>query len=354
MVPCYVWVDTPYVLTGSVRPRVGDFDGDGHADVLLFGLADGMGVLLGDGTGALADPILTALAEPAHGSAVGDFDADGLTDVFLSVEGAPPRVEFYEALGDGTFTMKAAFDSAYSTVGTDHAVGDFDGDGDLDAATLHQGVDDVIAKHVGSFTNKGGGAWGFKEQQFPELKSDILFDAWPGIMLSINISGDHEELLAADQRSVGVFSRLRTDGQGGFVFIEKYNGLSMAHDAVAHDLEGDGVDELAGLFYGSPSVALFKKNGAWSSPDDNSYGYWGQAAAIGEVLRDPRSDLVILWDNLLGAAALNLDGSVDVEATLWIGGGIEAFALADLNEDGNSDFVVSMKDSHKVTLRLSE
>jgi len=353
---CYEKVDTPYVLVGSLQPRTGDFDGDGHADILLLGLDAGISVLAGDGTGALADPVFTALAEPAHEGAVGDFDADGVTDVFVSVAGAPPRVELFEGLGDGTFELRAAFDSNYTTVGTDLSVGDFDGDGDLDAASLHQGLGDLVGKHVGSFTNQGGGTWSFIEQQFQILKSDIKFDSAPGIMLPVNVAGDHPDLLAADHRSIAHFYRLRTDGQGGFFAAEKIVSLPMAHHAVAYDLEGDGVDEIAGAFRHDLNPALFKKTGdAWSPLSDDSVPDWARGAALGEVIRDPRPDIVVMWDTqgLIGAAAINPDGTLDTVYYLGLGAGYSTFALADLNEDGNSDFVL-VTPGGVVRLMLSE
>ena len=117
---------------------VGDFNGDGHAD-LVCGYGNNISVLLGNGDGTFQTAVQYAAAGPAsgHGPAavgVGDFNGDGVADIAAISEDNVTSV--YLGNGDGTFAPAAGYGTSFGSLGqVTIAIGDFNGDGVADIAT---------------------------------------------------------------------------------------------------------------------------------------------------------------------------------------------------------------------------
>ena len=112
---------------------IGDFNGDGFADVLMA-YGGGSSLLLGDGTGQLTiweDVTLDGEPLPrARGVAAADIDSDGDLDAFLAFYDGDTEQIFLVNDGSGHFTSHTLAESAYITWGG--SFGDLNGDGRLD------------------------------------------------------------------------------------------------------------------------------------------------------------------------------------------------------------------------------
>ncbi len=137
--------DSPF-LTGNhpIYVTVADFNGDGHPDLAIMNQADStVTVLLGNGAGgftAATGSPFTVGSQP-YAAAVADFNGDGYPDLAV-VNTASNNVTVLLGNGSGGFTAASgAF--AVGSVPRDIALGDFNEDGRPDFATANSGSNDA-------------------------------------------------------------------------------------------------------------------------------------------------------------------------------------------------------------------
>ena len=236
---------------GSVL-AVGDFNRDGHAD-LIVGNNDGntITVLLGKGDGTF-----TAVAESPVTSSlsltVGDFNGDGILDL-AAVDTAGTTLTVLLGNGDGTFNASSS--AIQAGTGPDYiAAGDFNGDGIPDLALASSGGGGLLGGN-GTLTllvGKGDGT-------FTATTTSPLTGPTTSAIAVGDFNGDGL-LDVAVAFGLGRDSYPATvllgDGHGNFTSassgIETYETLSIA----AADFNGDGVSDLAIPDYSSPTGAV--------------------------------------------------------------------------------------------------
>ncbi|TDI45459.1 MAG: VCBS repeat-containing protein, partial [Acidobacteria bacterium] len=115
------------------QPRsvaVGDFDGDGHADLAVANsFSRDISVLLGRGDGTFAPHMRFAAGMAPWAITLGDFDGDSHLDLAVA-NSRSDDVSVLRGNGDGTFAPQMRF--AAGDLPQSIAVGDFAGDGQVD------------------------------------------------------------------------------------------------------------------------------------------------------------------------------------------------------------------------------
>lgn len=133
-----LFADTAKRLGTAITAAIalGDLDGDGDLDALAGGWEEPAKVWLNDGAAMLSqhEQQLCPASVHIHGLALGDVDGDVDLDVFMAVASGDPNQVW---LNDGSGGFSNSGQELRSSLAQGVALGDLDGDGDLDAVTAH-------------------------------------------------------------------------------------------------------------------------------------------------------------------------------------------------------------------------
>ncbi len=292
---------TPDLDGGPLEVEFGDLNGDGFTDLATIGdhgspfintSQHGLCVWFGSASGAWS--VFQNGDFGYGGVALGDFDGDGLMDAAYGMHHAYSATDFGDqllevALGNGTGRAWTPWDDGLAThgqswglSGTDCA--DVDADGDLDVGAA--GFGSIDGLHV--YLNQGSGAW---TRDFGFLGGNSQNDFAFG-----DVNGDG-------------FPDFATGHRDGTIWI------------------GDGGGDFTSGDANLPPPGLFGRPGV----------------AIGDVNQDGLLDLLYvsgpgglkLW--LREAAGTWTDASAGLPAS----GDFEKTQLADLNADGFTDLIAA-------------
>lgn len=289
-----------------------DLDSDGDADLVL---GNGTSIALNNGDGTFAPPIAGPIQPGSRflptAVAIGDLDHDGDVDLALPIEG--PRglntVIIELNRGDGTFlpgvtiSLPAAVSSSNKQLTI--AIGDIDGDGDLDLAVANN-----YALVTSVLRNGGDATFAPPENYVTGSGSSVLLR---------DVDGDGDLDLAV---LAGPLVLTYNDGQGRFVSAplrpvpERTDPLGGPVCVVAADLDGDGLPDLATANRADNSVSILRNQG-------------------GRSFAPPTSIRVADAPSWIAAADVDGDGRIDLAVTSY------ANQLTLLHNNGSGQFAVA-------------
>jgi hypothetical protein len=341
-------VETDPAIVGLPQQVVlGDLNGDSVIDAVtanrgLTGLADpGVSIFVGNADGSFAGPSdfpFPSLDTP-ESLALGDLDGDGNLDVVtanrLNSETDPENNGISVLLGAGDGTLSAPTHFSIGSIGTfgEHlALADLNGDGNLDVVTGN-------TREPFVFVLLGGGDGTFGDAGVTFLVNPIY-----GLALGdVNADDDIDILVATTDGRVRV---LTGNGDGTFIETSGFNAGFVNSDAIAlADVDSDG--DLDAVTTRSRidrvSVFLGEGDGTFDARNDFTVGDGPQDTALGDIDGDGNVDIVSLnglsrnFSVLLGTG----DGGFGERQDFFLSerGTLVSLALADLDNDGDLDFV---------------
>jgi hypothetical protein len=341
-------VSTP---NGGQVYAVGDFNKDGFADVVSSDSTfTELNMRLGMGDGTFRPP--QTLSMPFGRVAVGDFNGDGNLDL-VTVQ---PDVNVALGNGDGTFRTPASFKLGHGDDARYAAVGDFNGDGKLDLTVSGETIRSksgptkggaitvaTYQDYVHVFLGKGDGS--FLPMSSTALPQQVL----AGQLMLGDFNGDHRLDIAYGYGN-GLFTEQLGNGDGtlqaprneGTYVFDGYTSTIQA----TGDFNGDGITDFvtpAGhLFLGTP-------DGSFQLPTD--LGVSGDSVAVGDFDGDGKLDVVMLSEELSAQGRVtnrsdinirlgNGNGTFSSVPTITLTSSGFSLAVGDVNGDGYADLVI--------------
>jgi len=321
---------------------LGDLDGDGDLDAFV-GNNSGSQVLLNDGVGTFSDSGQSLGASATYALAIGDVDNDGDLDVVSGNDGQENRLWLND--GDGVFVDSGQALGGGFTI--DIELADLDSDGDLDifagnfgTCTINCGVNNGIGNTV--WLNDGSGTFVDSGQDLccgntnavalGDLDGDGDLDAFTGNHTGNSSNGNRVWL---------------NDGAGQFTDSGQILGDWDTFAVTLGDVDGDGdLDAIAGQIRDSFYVSDGAANRVWLNNGSGVFTDSGQSLGRSEtevvVLADldGDGDLDIFEGNNRSANYVWLN---DSNGTFFDGGQAlgssdsRDVALGDLDGDGDLD-----------------
>jgi len=366
--------------TGGFNPdavALADVNGDGKPDLLVAnfcldsscGTLGIIGVLLGNGDGTFQ----TAISYGSSGYfplslLVGEVNGDGRPDLLVanfcrdSFCATNGTVGVLTGNGDGTFQAARAYQSGWSAADS-LAVGDVNGDGQLDLVATHLTADSsgatsgtvgvLLGNHDGTFqTAETYDSAGFGTDSV--ALGDVNGDGKPDLVVANSCGTDP---LCAN----GSVQVLIGNGDGTFQTAASYSsGGYFAYTVAVADVNGDGKPDLLVANNcaqrpcfgtdGIVSVLLGNGDGSFQAPVTYDSGAPGTVSAVvADVNGDGKVDLLVAngcadtncSTGGVGVLLGNGDGTFQ-PAKIYGSGGSNTISLAlgDMDGDGKPDLVV--------------
>ena len=250
--PPYDDLASPYV--GNVVAA--DFDNSGHLGLAVGEPSNAAAVIFsgnGDGTFLLSSAqIANVLGSPMSGLEAADFNADGSLDLAITneISGQSPVVLGY---GKGAFsTAGNLYIRGFPEAVT---VGDFNGDGKLDAVVASGGT--AMYPGSGLTVSLGNGDGTFRQPS----GSPISLGSYLSAIATCDFNGDGKLDLAVTDSGGNAVMILLGNGDGTFAAPTTIPVGSKPDAIIAADFNNDGKVDLAVANYADATITILLGNG---------------------------------------------------------------------------------------------
>jgi len=332
-----------YAVPSWIAPfAVGDLNDDGLDDLVAACYEDGEVLFFfGNPDGTLSENAQIDIGGPTTYIALGDLDNDGDLDLaantnlpgYYQIE----RVAVLENDGTGNFYQpKYSFRHGYNI-----ALGDIDGDGNLDAAMY--GTLECFSILLG----KGNG-------EFVTM-TDLVIDLYSYDVSCTDVDLDGDPDIVASNSSQGLLVLLN-NGDGTYADPAPYGDGSQALFGGTGDLDGDGYPEIFFTNVDQHTLVIFRNNGdgTFQFQQTISLEYSPGDMCAGDLDADGDLDITVLYSNQLGVLINPGDGNFQNLSTYTVTHAHVNLALGDADGDGDLDAVIITESNPGLSLMRND
>ena len=331
---------------------IGDFNGDGRADLVTADRAGGTGntlsVLLGNGDGTFqAGRSFLVGTEPRYASSA-DFNGDGKQDL-VSADYSSNTLSVLLGNGDGTFQARRSFTTGTGPLAI--AIGDFNGDGKADLVATDSAAG---AGTLSVLLGNGNGTF--------QARQSFVTGTGPAFVVVQDLNGDGKIDLVATDRGMGAgttLSVLLGNGNGTFQARQSFVTGTGPDGVAIGDFNGDGkadivVSDFAGGAGTTLSVLLGNGNGTFQARHSFVTGTGPAFVVVQDLNGDGKIDLVAAdrTANTVSVLLGNGNGSFQGRQSFVTGTNPNGVAIGDFNGDGVADLSSVDSGSNSISILL--
>ena len=312
---------------------LGDVDGDGDMDAFIAG--SGNCIWLNNGSGIFTDSGQNVCAGN-ESVALGDVDNDGDID---ALTGSPNKVYFNNGSGVFSDSGQSLNSLIFTSATTDAALGDFDKDGDLDAFVSNGGTNPIEPNRI--WLNNGSGIFTDTGQK---ISRDPTSGSSTSVALG-DFDGDGNlDAFVANSNGAGSsgIDQSNRVWLGGILLFQNIKqpllkSISMQNGALG-DLDGDGdLDAYVTAPNSAGDTVLFNDGNGSFTPGSQSLGGFHELAFNGDIDGDGDLDIVVAGSGFNNNSSVLLNDGFGVFTDSGQVLSFKVTSLGDLDGDGDLD-----------------
>jgi len=303
---------------------VGDFNGDGKPDLLIY--ADEIDLVLNRGN-AKFQPAVGYMS--VGGPLLADVNRDGKTDVIFVRSIAPDKNVAIPAIAgpDGTLSLPRSYFLPGGEGSSCLMAGDLNGDGKLDIAEVNWRTARWQGGHLNRLLGNGDGTF----KSLPDILTGGKVSYF-GVLSDLNHDGKLDVLVVSGD-SINVRLGL---GDGNFQAPLNYPVWGAWLDVAVADFNGDGIPDVAvnTEVDGTGMILLGNGDGTFRMGPKLPASF--DSLIAGDFNGDGKQDLAVATSNFVGILLGNGDGTFQPISVLRTGY-TDYLLAADFNADGKLD-----------------
>lgn len=346
---------------GAGNVVIGDMNNDRKLDVVVACVKNrSIAVLLGKGDGQFAVSSSITVPDSPGEVALGDVNLDGKLDLAVATHDSY-GVLLFLADGKGGFTTAPMSPIVMRTGNHPHthglALADMNRDNKLDLVTVNSTDNDVsiaFGDGSGGFTPVPGSPFAVGPSPYPFAVGDVNGDGQLDIVATATATGPSRAQQLPMSRALTL---LLADGKGSFRSTRLPLRTGEPWFAVISDLNGDRKPDIVATHHDMSQLTVLLGDGrggfveATASPFD--FGDKAFHAVVSDVNRDDKMDVVAAGGDSVRVMFGDGRGGFTPGPATRSGPGTWRLNLGDVNRDGKIDIVTSNTESDTVNVLLA-